>query len=104
MFGAAASENEARYAVRGTGLRAVGSVLYWLEDGCEAELPCCDRALLTCEPDSAALADASFGLQNMVYSSRLQKAAQMSGCLPRPLLGGGAGAIFGTRKRNNNKK
>jgi hypothetical protein len=57
MFGAAASENEARYAVSRSGLRAMGSVLYWLEDGCEAELPCCARALPTWEPDGTALAD-----------------------------------------------
>jgi hypothetical protein len=35
MFGAAASENEALYAVSGNGLRAVGSVLYWLEESFE---------------------------------------------------------------------
>ena len=87
MFGAAASKNEARYAVSGSGLRAAGSVLYWLEDGCEADLPRCARALPTCEPDGAALADTSVGLQNMLLKRR-----RCPRCLPRPLLGGGAGA------------
>jgi hypothetical protein len=32
-FGAAASENEARYVVAGSGLHAAGCSLYWLEDG-----------------------------------------------------------------------
>ena len=70
MFGAAASKNEARYAVSGSGLRAAGSVLYWLEDGCEADLPRCARALPTCEPDGAALADTFVGLQNMFLKQR----------------------------------
>ena len=65
MFGAAASENEARYAVRGSGLRAAGSVLYWLEDGCEADLPRCARALPTCEPDDAALDETSFTVKTL---------------------------------------